>query len=470
LDGVASLLDKSLLRREVGLGGVSRYAMLETVREYALERLAAGGEEAEARSRHLAWCVTAAGSLPASPFGILEQAGGNRIDAEILNLGAGLEWGFQHDGSTALPFVVPVSRFLANRGLVREARTLIDQALALPEAAAPTAARAALFYWKGIAEFLLDQTTVAELALAQSLALSRHLGLVLGQAGAHYYLGRLASLAGDAPRAEAYLESAAAALLEAGETVDWGHVLSVLAEVIMYRGDLERSRGLHMQAMARPLPSEQRHQVYYSVRGLAELALVEGDLATAQLLAEECLALCRQQNNPGETAWLLTCVGEIAIRRRDFSAAHEALNEALALGRTVDSYWRTMIVRADFGDLAVAEGKPGEALSLYRETLPILLRRGIFVQPLGSLRLACLAGAVGQHEVAATLLGACSAAVEHGIEVFLPVTQADFDAALVAAQAMLEAGAFEAAWTVGRGLSPQAAVMWGLQAIRVLEE
>lgn len=163
----------------------------------------------------------------------------------------------------------------------------------------------------------------------------------------------------------------------------------------------------------------------------------------------------------------MTCLGEIATRRGDFTTAHTYLDEALALGRKADSYWRVVVVRADLGDLAVAEGKPGEALKLYRETLPILLQRGIFAHPQGSLRLACLASATGQHEVAATLLGACSAAVENGLEVLLPITQADFDGALAAAQTILTPGAFEVAWTAGRSLSPQTAVTWGLQAIRV---
>jgi tetratricopeptide (TPR) repeat protein len=238
----------------------------------------------------------------------------------------------------------------------------------------------------------------------------------------------------------------------------------------MLRGDLPRSRALHTQAMARPLPPEPRHQQVRSVGGLAELALVEGDLATAQRLAAECLALCRQKNSPPETAWLLTCLGEIAIRRRDFAAAHGHLNEALALGRHMDAYWRVLIVRADLGDLAAAEGKPGEALRLYRETLPILLQRGILAHPPSSLRLSCLAGAVGQHEVAAMLLAACSSAVAGGLKALLPITQADFDRTQAAAQAALDADAFEAAWATGRELSPQAAVTWGLQAIRISEQ
>ncbi|MEZ4769978.1 MAG: tetratricopeptide repeat protein [Caldilineales bacterium] len=91
-------------------------------------------------------------------------------------------------------------------------------------------------------------------------------------------------------------------------------------------------------------------------------------------MAEECLAMCRRRNNPAETAWPLTCLGEIATRRGDFAAAHAALDEAQRLGRYTDSYWRVMIVRADLGDLALAEGQPEQALRYYRETLPVLLQ------------------------------------------------------------------------------------------------
>jgi tetratricopeptide (TPR) repeat protein len=462
LDGIASLLDKSLLRREPGSNGELRYAMLETVHEYALERLAASADEGQIRTQHLAWCLTVAAPALAAPFAIVEQPGWQQIDADMHNLRAGLAWALEHDGRAALRLVLAISRSYASHGFGAEARVVIDQALALPEAAAATAERAALLYCRGVVEFLADRITAAEHAMAQSMALSRDLNLALGQAGAHYFLGRLAFMAGHAQRTEAHLEASAAALAEAGEIADWSHVLAVLAEVVMFRGDLQRSRALHTQAMARPLPPEQRHQRFRSVGGLAELALVEGDLASARQLAEECLALCRQKDHPVETAWLLTCLGEIATRRGDFAAAHAALDEALGLGRRVGAYWRVVIVRAALGDLAVAEGQPGEALRLYRETLPILLQRGIFAHPQGSLRLARLASALCQHEVAATLLGACAAAVDAGLEVFLPITQADFAAALAAAQAALPADAFDAAWTSGRSLSPQAAVTWGL--------
>ncbi len=469
LDGIASLLDKSLLHREAGPNGETRYILFETVREFADERLAAAGAAEELRSRHLAWCLAVAQSAVPAPFAILERASWRQIDAEAYNLRAGLEWALQHNGVAAVQLVLAISRYLANRGLVREALTWIDRVFSLPEAAEATKERAALLYCRGTAEFLADEVDAAEISLAESLALSRSLDLISGRAGSLYFLGRLAAMAGDVSRAEAHLEAAAEAYLEMGDVVDWGHVISILAEIAMFRGDLQHSRALHMRAVTRDLAPEQRHLVFWSVGGLADLALVEGDYASAQRHAEECLVLCRQRNNPGETAWPLTCLGEIATRRGDFAAAHAYLDEALTLGRKADSYWRVAIVSADLGDLAVVEDRPGEALQLYRESLPILLQRGIFAHPQGSLRLACLASALDQHEVAATLLAACSAAVERGLEVLFPITQADFERVLAASQTALDADTFQDAWAIGRPLSPHAAVAMGLQAIHVSE-
>lgn len=238
----------------------------------------------------------------------------------------------------------------------------------------------------------------------------------------------------------------------------------------MSRGDLACSRTLHTQVTAHALPVAQRHRMTRSVDGLAELAQVEADFPLAQRLAEECLALYRQRNHLGKTACLLTCLGENAIRRGAFVTAHTVLDEALALGRRVVQDWRVMIVHADLGDRALADGNPEQALRYYRETLPVLLQRGIFTHPKGTLRLARLAAAVGRHEIAATLLSACLASVENGLRVFLPITRADFDQTLAEARAALDAATFANAWAAGQSLGPQAAVTWGLQAIRVAEQ
>ena len=98
--------------------------------------------------------------------------------------------------------VLAISRSLPT-WLVREARTWVERALSLPEAAKATIERAALLYCKGVTEFLADQIALAELSMSRLLTLSRERNLILGQAGAFLLLGTaLLSTTGNASRAE----------------------------------------------------------------------------------------------------------------------------------------------------------------------------------------------------------------------------------------------------------------------------
>ncbi|MCB0058762.1 MAG: XRE family transcriptional regulator, partial [Caldilineaceae bacterium] len=135
LDGIASLLDKSLLHGESGEHGKFRYTMLDTVREFAREQLSASGGENEARNRHLAWSLAVVKPALAAPFAIVEHTSWENIDAEIHNLSAALEWAWRHGTSAAVKLALAAGRMLASRGFVREARTAIERTLALPQVA-----------------------------------------------------------------------------------------------------------------------------------------------------------------------------------------------------------------------------------------------------------------------------------------------------------------------------------------------
>src|SRR5215216_7284311 len=95
-EGVTSLLDNSLLRQDAGPGGEPRFTMLETVREFALELLAASGEEDATRERHAAWCLTLAQAVGLeSGEGLRRRAQGvwlARLDADLDNLRAAIAW------------------------------------------------------------------------------------------------------------------------------------------------------------------------------------------------------------------------------------------------------------------------------------------------------------------------------------------------------------------------------------------
>ncbi len=142
LDGIASLLDKSLLHRLSGLHGEPRYVMLETVREYGLERLTLGKKEATLREQH-AHCygriIENAQGMDDTPSHIQLV---RRIDDDIHNVRTALVWALDHDVQSALLLTAAQLIWLRMRGPFAEGSLLADKVLALPAAQVHTISRA----------------------------------------------------------------------------------------------------------------------------------------------------------------------------------------------------------------------------------------------------------------------------------------------------------------------------------------
>ncbi|HSH78927.1 MAG TPA: adenylate/guanylate cyclase domain-containing protein, partial [Herpetosiphonaceae bacterium] len=136
LDAVESLVGKSLLR-EAAAADEPRLGMLETIREYALERLDQGGEADETRRRHAAYFLQVAEEAEPQLAGRQQIAWLNRLELEHDNLRAALRWAIDcGDAATALRLVGSLSRFWHDRGYAGEGRQWLAQALALPGATA----------------------------------------------------------------------------------------------------------------------------------------------------------------------------------------------------------------------------------------------------------------------------------------------------------------------------------------------
>ncbi len=139
---MASLLDKSLLRRGNSLHGTPRYFMLDTVREYAMEQLESRGEGPTARQWHLAHYAHMLRRADQELYGPQRLAWYRWFDGEIYNVRATLATAVAVDGETALWIASTFADYLIIRGRFDEARHWLEEALALPAAAAHTEARA----------------------------------------------------------------------------------------------------------------------------------------------------------------------------------------------------------------------------------------------------------------------------------------------------------------------------------------
>ncbi|HWE64183.1 MAG TPA: tetratricopeptide repeat protein [Chloroflexota bacterium] len=207
---LSALADKHLVQQRAGPDGQERFAMLETIREYALERLEAGDEAPRLRAAHLQHYLTmaeAAGHELTGPHQALWLV---RLEQELNNLRAALAWALQRrDGEAGLRLTAALYRFWAIRGYLGEGRRWLEATLA-NAGSAPAALRAAALNGAGNLSWQQGDYERATALHEEALALRRALGDRRGVAGSLGNLGTVAYRKGDFARATALYEEALA--------------------------------------------------------------------------------------------------------------------------------------------------------------------------------------------------------------------------------------------------------------------
>ena len=283
LDGVAELVDQNLLR-QVPRPGLVRYAMLETIREYAAERLEAMPEAERARSAHAAAFLALVETGGRPHAGLARKEWLERVDAEHNNIRAALGWYRERDPRAALRLAASMSAFWSLRGHHTEGRQRLGELLSLvPE---PGAARGSAL--NGAGWLAIDQGDYADAAamLGESIELSHALGDTVGEAIATVYLGRCQmsrrDIAGGAP----HVERAVELVSQAGDGPATAFVTFYSGLVALLTGQLEAARGLfdRCAAMAaaldlEPLSARARLMFGFPLLDLGELAAARAALA-----------------------------------------------------------------------------------------------------------------------------------------------------------------------------------------------
>jgi non-specific serine/threonine protein kinase len=212
LDGVASLVDKSLLRQDVQLSGEPRLVMLETVREYALERLVASGEADAIGRRHAEYFLSMAEWARSQLSGTEQVTWLNELEREHDNLRTALAWLREHgESELGLRLGGALWQFWSVRGHFAEGRAWLEELLRQPAAAARSAARANALNGAGSLAFSQGDDARAQLLFEESLAIWRELGDEREAAHSLSDLGRVAYERGDAAAALSLYEESLAA-------------------------------------------------------------------------------------------------------------------------------------------------------------------------------------------------------------------------------------------------------------------
>jgi predicted ATPase len=496
LDGLASLAASSLLQADSTAPGQAdlppgglRVAMLETIREYGSEQLAAHAEAAAVGQRHAVHYLAVAETAGAALAGPEAVAGLAQLDIEHDNLRGALRWACdQGDRVTALRLAGALWRFWAQRGHLSEGRRWYAEAFALPGNGILAAPAVQVNWLVGAARLAIDQAAFDEAAAyaAQAATLAREHGDSRDQAEALNTQGLLARAQNQyADAAQAHRD----ALPLARAAADRGGTATALlgqAYVAMFTGEAMRAATLAEESLAEARQSRDPLILAQALFFLSWVASNGAGLEQAGALVTEALSLFAELGDTGGRAESLFVLGTVAIysgryeeaagfmtdalqQHRDLGAepitardlgglgtallnlgeleqARAVLDESLETARRYEDRWSSAMSLMLLGHLHLAEGDTLRAEAVLAEAGALFQATGNLVYlPWYLEGLASLAAAQGGYGRAAEFAGARDA-LRDQIGVFLPpVHPAGYHRALEAMRASLAPEAFEAA-------------------------
>ena len=293
LDGVTTLVSQSLLRQAGGLDGEPRFTMLETLREFGLERLAEAGEVEATRRAHAEWCLALAKQAEPHLSGPEQGVWLARLESEHDNLRAALA-APDDAGDRTLRLAAALWRFWDMRGHFSEGRRWLEQALAGSAANHPaTVARADALNGSGVLAYLQGDYARAVTRYQESLAIRRQRADKAGVAASLNNLGLVAEDQGDHAGAVALYEESLAVRRELGDQLNIAASLNNLGVVAEDQGDYARATKLHEEALAIMRKLGNQRGVAVSLSNLGRVAHEQGDDARSVVLLEECLEILR---------------------------------------------------------------------------------------------------------------------------------------------------------------------------------
>jgi len=313
LDTLESLVDKSLVRvREV-----DRFWMLETIREYALEKLDESGEADELRRRHAEHFVALAEEAEPTLLGGDPLEALDRLEREHDNLRAAFDWA-EAAGETELPLRLggAVWEFWCLRGHAHEGWRRLEGALGAGGPATPSRAKALT----GSAHLANEAGASIETQVdraEQALALHRELGNAWGIAYGELQVAGAVAERGDLEEAQGLFEESARRLHELGDEHHALQATRALAWTYEELGDRERSKALHRENLARSRASGNRLMEARSLGSLGAVLGDEGRLDESLPLLAEAYRLDRELGDPGEIVldlYRLACALAAAAR------------------------------------------------------------------------------------------------------------------------------------------------------------
>ena len=474
LEGVQSLLDKSMLVEREGRVGETRYWMLETIHDYAREKLQESGEAEPLQREHALYFMRLAEDAEPHLTGKKQQEWLDRLEDDYDNIRAALEWANEQAragetgevsaignrekggveaaqavargpegtqlmaGEVGLRIGGAIWRFWLVRGLSTEGREQLERAISIPEASeAPLQGR-----------------------LLGTLRASSTRSRIKALNGA----GVLAERQGDYSSARSLTEAALDLGREVGDKHSMAFSLNNLGNVAKEQGDYPAARALYEQSLALRRELGDKGGMSASLNNLGNIVKEQRDYPAARALYEQSLVLKRELGDKGGMSASLNNLGAVAKEQGDYPAARTLYEQSLALRRELGDKWGITLSLSNLGAVAQEQGDYQAARALYEESLVLKRelgdRKGIAECLVG---LGGVAVGVGQVGRGAMLLGAVEGMLQGMSAVLDREDLLPYERSVQQARALLREEEFEQAWQDGRAMSVEAAIEYALQ-------
>jgi predicted ATPase len=420
LDGMASMVDKSLLQQIQHATGESRFAMLETIREYALEKLEASGEKAITKRAHAAYCLVLAEEDVAEENDTARADWLHRLAAEHDNFRAAIEWLLEaQDAEWGLRLGCALFRFWETSEYLFEGRDALTRLLKMPGAAGATTGRARACFAAGALADEQGDYAAGDTLIRESLEIARRLD--------------------DKEAVAVYLNA--------------------LAINARSRGELALAQSLLEECLTNWRQTENQEAVARSLSNLGNIVQMQGDYSRATTIYDECRSIFEGLGDSIGAAWSMNSQGDVFRDQGLYPAAAALYGQCLQLFRELGDPWGIAGTLADLGSLATKEGAYDSASSFYRESIVIFRqldhKRGI-------ARLiecfACLSAAQHQSEHSLQLAGTAAALRQSIGAPLTPAEESKLEAAIEPAREELTENAGATAWLEGWAMPVETAV------------
>ena len=463
LELLTQLANKSLVTVEHEQGEAARYRLLETIRQYAHEKLGESSELLAVRDRHLDYFLRLAEEA-APHIEKVEKTWLDRLETEFDNVRAAWEHALAGDAERALRLAEAVNFFRHDRGGFPEQRAWLARLLPLTKAWGVSKGRATALWLAGRSAQMMGDDKSARPLLEAGLAVARTVGdkRTLGITLINLAATRVGT--GDRSQERAWLEESLALYRELGDAQGTGRASGALGWEAMQKGDAHMARALFEQALSACRSVDDNTGINLVMRRLGILAYRTGDYTSARTLLEQCLSRAREEGSKWNIEVALLYLGHLARLQGDFARAAAAYAECLQLDDDMLGTRYQLELLISLGYVALHEHDFVRARALFEKGVSRSRQAGdVGNIATGVTGLAGILAATGKPHPAAQSLGWVKATLQTRGEVWNPTEQLEYDRILAAVRAQLDEATFNTAWAQGRAMTIKQAVAYALE-------